>query len=69
MTYWGFDKRAHTGELIVNAAVTKKIIKVFSVLYRARYQVYRMVLPDVYYGSDPRSTNADNTSAFNSPPR
>jgi hypothetical protein len=65
MTYWGFDKRAHTGELIVNAAVTRKIIKVFSVLYRARYQIHRMVLPDVYQGSDPRSTNADNTSAFN----
>lgn len=65
MTYWGFDRRAHTGELIVNAAVTKKIIKVFSVLYRARYQIHRMVLPDVYGGSDPRSTNADNTSAFN----
>ena len=65
MTYWGFDQRAHTGELIVNAAVTKKIIKVFSVLYRARYQIHRMVLPDVYGGSDPRSTNADNTSAFN----
>ena len=30
MTYWGFDRRAHTGELIVNAAVTKKIIEVFS---------------------------------------
>ena len=65
MTYWGFDRRAHTGELIVNAAVTKKIIKVFSVLYRARYQIHRMALPDAYQGSDPRSTNADNTSAFN----
>ena len=65
MTYWGFDRRAHTGELIVNATVTKKIIEVFSVLYRARYQIHRMVLPDVYHGSDPRSTNADNTSAFN----
>ena len=65
MTYWGFDQQAHTGELTVNAAVTKKIIKVFSVLYRARYQIHRMVLPDVYGGSDPRSTNADNTSAFN----
>jgi hypothetical protein len=65
MTYWGFDKRAHTGELIVNAAVTGKIIQVFSVLYRARYQIHQMVLPDVYQGRDPRSTNADNTSAFN----
>lgn len=65
MTYWGFDKRAHPGELIVNVAVTKKIIRVFSVLYKARYPIRRMVLPDVYKGSDPRSTNADNTSAFN----
>jgi D-alanyl-D-alanine carboxypeptidase len=65
LTYWGFDKRAHTGELIVNSAVTKKIIRVFAVLYRARYQIRRMVLPDMYQGSDLRSTNADNTSAFN----
>ncbi len=65
MTYWGFDKRAHSGELIVNAAVTKKIIRVFRILYKARYPIRRMVLPDVYKGSDPRSTNADNTSAFN----
>lgn len=61
----GFDKRAHPGELIVNVAVTKKIIRVFSVLYKARYPIRWMVLPDVYKGSDPRSTNADNTSAFN----
>jgi hypothetical protein len=65
LTYWGFDQRAHPGELIVNAAVTGKIITVFAVLYRARYQIRKMVLPDVYQGSDPRSTNADNTSAFN----
>ena len=65
MTYWGFDQRAHTGELIVNAAVTRKLIRVFRVLYRARYPIRKMVLPDVYKGSDPRSTNANNTSAFN----
>jgi len=65
MAYWGFDKRAHSGELIVNAAVTRKIIRVFAILYRARYPIRRMVLPDVFRGSDPRSTNADNTSAFN----
>jgi hypothetical protein len=65
LTYWGFDKRAHTGDLIVNAAVTGKIIRVFAILYRARYQIRRMVLPDAYQGKDSRSTNADNTSAFN----
>lgn len=65
MTYWGFDKQAHSGELIVNATVARKIIRVFSVLYKDRYPIRRMVLVDAYKGSDPRSTNADNTSAFN----
>jgi hypothetical protein len=65
MTYWGFDKRAHHGRMIVNAGVAAKVIRVFSVLYRARYPIRRMRLVDAYHGSDPRSMNADNTSAFN----
>jgi hypothetical protein len=65
MTYWGFDKRAHAGKMVVNATVTSKIIQVFGELYRARYPIRRMVLVDVYHGIDSRSTNADNTSAFN----
>jgi hypothetical protein len=65
MTYWGFDQRTHTGQLIVNARVAGDVVKVFKRLYRQRYPIRRMELVDVYKGSDFESIEADNTSAFN----
>jgi hypothetical protein len=65
MTYRGFDHRVHTGRLVVNAAVTGKLILVFRKLFAMRYPIRRMVLVDAYHGSDFASIQADNTSAFN----
>ncbi|WP_214415605.1 M15 family metallopeptidase [Sphaerisporangium fuscum] len=65
MTYWGFDKKAHTGELIVNRAVTDDVAVVFEQLYAWRYPITRMEPIDAYKGSDFDSIDADNTSAFN----
>ncbi|MBC6466794.1 M15 family metallopeptidase [Actinomadura alba] len=65
MTYWGFDRRTHTGEMVVNARVADDVVKVFRRLYDQRYPVRRMQLVDVYKGSDFASIDADNTSAFN----
>jgi len=65
LSYAGFDGRAHTGEIIVNAAVVHQVIEVFSRLYRARFPISRMEPVDVFHGSDPRSMAADNTSGFN----
>ncbi len=65
MTYWGMDKKPHTGQLVVNADATGKIVKVFHRLYDERYPIRRMVLVDRYKGSDFQSIEADNTSAFN----
>jgi hypothetical protein len=65
MSYLGFDRAAHKGELIVNASVVKKVIKVFARLYRARFPIKGMKPVDAYHGSDPESMAADNTSAFN----
>ena len=65
MTYRGFDHRVHTGALVVNAAVTGKLILVFRKLFEMRYPIRRMVPVDVYRGSDYASIQADNTSAFN----
>lgn len=65
MTYWGFDGKAHTGELMVNKAVTDDIISAFKKLYDYRYPIRRMELVDKYKGSDYDSIDADNTSAFN----
>jgi hypothetical protein len=65
MTYWGMDKKTHEGELVVNADSAAKIVKVFHKLYDDRYPIRRMELVDKYGGSDFKSIEADNTSAFN----
>jgi hypothetical protein len=65
MTYRGFDHRVHTGRMVVNAAVTGKLIKVFRKLFAMRYPIRRMVPVDAYHGSDFASIEADNTSSFN----
>jgi len=65
LRYVGFDHRAHSGKIIVNASVVRKVIKVFAILYRHRFSIRRMTPVDAYHGSDPRSMAADNTSGFN----
>ena len=65
MTYRGFDHQVHTGRLVVNAAVTGKLILVFRTLFAIGYPIRRMVPVDAYHGSDFASIEADNTSAFN----
>ena len=65
LTYWGFDGRAHTGTLVVNARAVSPLTSVFSRLYAARFPIHRMQPVGRYGGSDDRSMAADNTSAFN----
>lgn len=63
--YWGFDGQPHAGTMVVNAAVTADVIKIFSILYREHFPIHLMQPVDVYGGSDPASMAADNTSGFN----
>jgi D-alanyl-D-alanine carboxypeptidase-like protein len=65
LTYWGFDRRAHTGTLIVNVRAVSPLTRVFSRLYAARFPIRRMRPVDAYGGSDEGSLEADNTAAFN----
>jgi hypothetical protein len=65
ISYWGFDKRAHLGEMVLNASVVQNIRRAFAVLFAARFPIRRMRLVDRYGGSDYASIQADNTSAFN----
>jgi hypothetical protein len=65
LTYWGFDGRAHTGALIVNAKAVAPLTRVFARLYAARFPLRRLRPIDAYGGSDERSLEADNTAAFN----
>ena len=65
VSYWGFDRRAHTGTVIVNVRAVAPLTRVFSRLYAARFPLRRMRPVDAYGGSDERSLAADNTAAFN----
>ncbi len=63
--HWGFDGAARAGTLIVHRAMSQRLISVFRRLYEARFPIRRMAPIDAYGGSDFRSIEADNTSAFN----
>jgi hypothetical protein len=65
LRYWGFDRQAHMGRLVVHARVATRIAGAFGRLYEVSYPIRRMRLVD-YYGADDRtSMEHDNTSAFN----
>jgi hypothetical protein len=65
VSYHGFDGRTRTGRLIVHRDVAREVLSVFRRLYAARFPIRRLVPVDAYGGSDFRSIEADNTSAFN----
>jgi hypothetical protein len=66
--YRGFDGRDHVGRMIVGASAVPAIRGAFETLFRAQFPIRRMRLVDDYGGSDFRSIEADNTSAFNCRP-
>ena len=65
VAYWGFDGRAHTGALVVNADAVSDLVHVYARLYAARFPIRRMRPIDAYHGRDEPSLEADNTAAFN----
>jgi hypothetical protein len=65
MTTWGFDRRAHTGTLVVATRAVPAVVSAFRRIYADRFPIRRMVPISAYGGSDHRSMAADNTSAFN----
>jgi hypothetical protein len=63
--YWGFDREAHRGRLVVHADVARRVARIFGRLYAVSFPIRQMRLVD-YYGADDRtSMEHDNTSAFN----
>jgi hypothetical protein len=65
LTYWGFDRRRHTGSVVVNTNAVGAIVRVFDRLYAARFPIRRLRPIDAYGGNDERSLAADNTAGFN----
>jgi len=65
LRHHGFDGKVHTGTLVLHEDVAAGIVTVFRKLFRAEFPIRKMRPVDAYGGSDFRSIEADNTSAFN----
>jgi hypothetical protein len=63
--YLGFDSKDHRGELVVHESVAQEVAQIFQALYVANYPINKMEPIRAYGGSDWRSIEADNSSAFN----
>ncbi len=64
MSFWGFDERPHTGEMIVHADVAGDIVDVFRTLFEARFPIEEMrIITDADLEA-PNSGDGNNTSAF-----
>jgi hypothetical protein len=65
LRYWGFDRDAHMGRLVVHRDVARKMVRAFKRLYGVSFPIRRMRLVDFYGADDRTSMEHDNTSAFN----
>jgi hypothetical protein len=65
MSYVGFDKKTHLGTIVVNQAVTASVLRVFRLLFEARFPIKEMVPESAYHGNDNAAAAADDTSGFN----
>jgi hypothetical protein len=64
VSYRGFDRRPHTGELIVNRAAAGPLRRVFHKLYRLRFPIRHMALGDMYGPKRERPRDGDVSGSF-----
>ena len=64
LTFWGFDGRRHTGELLVNDAVADDVVQVFRVLYRVRFPQEQVGIVRAYDPDAPSTGDGNGTGSF-----
>lgn len=64
VTHWGFDGRAHTGRLVVNAAAVAPLRRVFHQLYRLHFPIRHLDLASVYGPVKHRPHDNDASGSF-----
>lgn len=64
LTFWGFDSRRHTGELLIATAVTRPVASVFRRLYRARFPIEQMTITTRAELAATPTGDGNNTGAF-----
>jgi D-alanyl-D-alanine carboxypeptidase len=64
ISYWGFDGRSHTGQLVVNERAVAPLRTVFRHLYRLRFPIHHMQVADEYGPKGMRPRDGDVTASF-----
>lgn len=64
MSFWGFDGRPHTGEMIVNASVAENVTKVFGQLYAVKFPLEEMRVTSPPELDAAPTGDGNDTSAF-----
>ena len=62
--HWGFDGRAHVGQLVVNRSAAAPLAKVFRRLYALRFPIRHLELGDMYGPRGARPADGDVTGSF-----
>jgi hypothetical protein len=64
VTHWGFDGRAHSGQLVVNARAAGPLARVFRKLYGLHLPIRHLQLADMYGPTRGRPRDGDVTGSF-----
>lgn len=64
VTYRGFDRQVHSGELVVNARAAHRLKRVFVRLYQLRFPIRHVGFADAYGRRSDRPRDGDVTASF-----
>jgi hypothetical protein len=64
VTHRGFDRRAHTGQLVVHKSAARPLARVFRKLYRLRFLIRHMRFEDAYGPRRDRPRDGDISGSF-----
>jgi D-alanyl-D-alanine carboxypeptidase len=62
--HWGFDRRPHAGQLIVNEDVAVPLVSVFRRLHALRFPIRHLRLADLYGPAPARPKDGDVSGSF-----
>ena len=64
VSHWGFDKRVHTGEIVVHRDVAAPLARVFRRLYVLRFPIRHIRFADAYGAPGSQPADGDISGSF-----
>ena len=64
VSFWGFDERFHTGELIVHESAAEEMVEVFRKLHEMRFPIEQMRVESLSDLERPPTGDGNETSSF-----